>query len=221
MLSYDSAVPNGQDQRAAAPLPSAAAKPIAATAAGGSTTKPRQRHHLWLVTGPAGCGKTTVAGHLADALDIPYIEGDQYHPQSNIDKMSSGIPLTDADRWDWLIELRKQANSRIHDGAEGVVVACSALKYKYRDVIRVAAYWDRSLTIHIIFLHASAELLLKRVTARKGHYMGANMVKSQIDILERPLEDEVDVITIDASRDVEEVKEDILQKVKAMLAAEE
>lgn len=135
--------------------------------------------------------------------------------------MSSGIPLTDADRWDWLTELRNQANSRIHDGAEGVVVACSALKLKYRDVIRVAAYWDRSLIIHFIFLHAPAELLLKRVTARKGHYMGASMVKSQFDILERPREDEIDVITVDASRDVDEVKEDALEKVKAMLAAEE
>lgn len=135
--------------------------------------------------------------------------------------MSSGIPLTDADRWDWLTELRNQANSRIHDGAEGVVVACSALKLKYRDVIRVAAYWDRSLIIHFIFLHAPAELLLKRVTARKGHYMGANMVKSQFDILERPREDEIDVITVDASRDVDEVKEDALEKVRAMMAAEE
>ncbi|EFZ00291.1 hypothetical protein MHUMG1_06406 [Metarhizium humberi] len=225
MLSYDSAMPNGQDQAAAAPLPSASVKPVAATAAGAvvanSQTQPHQQHHLWLVTGPAGCGKTTVAEHLANALDIPYIEGDLYHPQSNIDKMSSGIPLTDADRWDWLTELRNQANSRIHDGAEGVVVACSALKLKYRDVIRVAAYWDRSLIIHFIFLHAPAELLLKRVTARKGHYMGANMVKSQFDILERPREDEIDVITVDASRDVDEVKEDALEKVKAMLAAEE
>lgn len=144
----------------------------------------------------------------------------QYHPKANIDKMSAGIPLTDSDRWDWLTELRKQSNSRIHDGAEGVVVACSALKLKYRDVIRVAAYWDRTLVIHFIFLYAPAELILERVAARKGHYMGANMVKSQFDILERPREDEVDVITVDASGDVEDVKEDALEKVRALLAAE-
>lgn len=80
MLSYDSAMPNGQDQAAAAPLPSASVKPVVATAAGAvvanSQTQPHQQHHLWLVTGPAGCGKTTVAEHLANALDIPYIEGD-------------------------------------------------------------------------------------------------------------------------------------------------
>ncbi|KAG6023137.1 hypothetical protein E4U41_002084 [Claviceps citrina] len=180
----------------------------------------RKHHHLWLVTGPAGCGKTTVAEHLAKALNISYIEGDSYHPQSNIDKMSAGVPLTDSDRWDWLTELRKQSNSRINDGAEGVVVACSALKLKYRDVIRLAAYYDQTIRVHFMFLHASQELLLKRVAERKGHYMGANMVKSQFDILEHPGEDEVDVITIDASRSADEVKEDVLAKASALLAAD-
>lgn len=180
----------------------------------------QRQHHLWLVTGPAGCGKTTVAEHLANALDIPYIEGDLYHPQANIDKMSAGIPLTDSDRWDWLTELRKQSNSRINNGADGVVVACSALKLKYRDVIRVAAYYDRTILVHFIFLHASQELLLQRVAERKGHYMGANMVKSQFDILERPREDEIDVITIDASQGADEVKDDVLAKVNAVLAAD-
>lgn len=134
--------------------------------------------------------------------------------------MSAGIPLTDSDRWDWLTELRKQSNSRINNGADGVVVACSALKLKYRDVIRVAAYYDRTILVHFIFLHASQELLLQRVAERKGHYMGANMVKSQFDILERPREDEIDVITIDASQGADEVKDDVLAKVNAVLAAD-
>ncbi|KAK2595242.1 hypothetical protein QQS21_007029 [Conoideocrella luteorostrata] len=225
MLSYDSAVPNGQDSPSSGPLPVPSAKPMSTSAAGTIATsghgqvQRQHQHHLWLVTGPAGCGKTTVAEHLANALSIPYIEGDLYHPQANIDKMSGGIPLTDSDRWDWLTELRKQSNSRINSGADGVVVACSALKLKYRDVIRVAAYYDRTLLVHFIFLHAPQELLLKRVAERKGHYMGANMVKSQFDILERPREDEVDVITIDASQDSDEVKQDALEKVQAALAA--
>lgn len=80
MLSYDSAMPNGQDQAATVPLPSSSVKPVTATAAGtvvanGQTHHQRQ-HHLWLVTGPAGSGKTTVAEHLATALQLPYIEGD-------------------------------------------------------------------------------------------------------------------------------------------------
>ncbi|KAG6000075.1 hypothetical protein E4U21_005865, partial [Claviceps maximensis] len=143
-----------------------------------------------------------------------------YHPQANIDKMSAGVPLNDSDRWDWLTELRKQSNSRIHDGADGVVVTCSALKLKYRDVIRVAAYYDPSISIHFIFLHASQDLLLKRVADRKGHYMGANMVKSQFEILERPTDDETDVITLDASRDADQVKEDALARATALLAAD-
>ncbi|QPG99684.1 hypothetical protein C2857_002330 [Epichloe festucae Fl1] len=224
MLSYDSAIPNGQDKAASVPLPPAGARSMSSSASAAAPVNGQARgqrqHHLWLVTGPAGCGKTTVAEHLANALDIPYIEGDLYHPQANIDKMSAGIPLTDSDRWDWLTELRKQSNSRINNGADGVVVACSALKLKYRDVIRVAAYYDRTILIHFIFLHASQELLLQRVAERKGHYMGANMVKSQFDILERPREDEIDVITIDASQGAEEVKDDALAKVNAVLAAD-
>ncbi|KAG6301566.1 hypothetical protein E4U09_005020 [Claviceps aff. purpurea] len=187
--------------------------------AGSGNSASRQQHHLWLVTGPAGCGKTTVAEHLADTLKISFIEGDAYHPQSNIDKMSAGIPLTDADRWDWLTELRKQSISRIHDGADGAVVACSALKLKYRDVMRVAAYYDPSIRVHFVFLDASEEVLLKRVAERKGHYMGANMVKSQFESLERPTGDEVDVVTIDVSRSADEVKEDVVAKAKALLAA--
>ena len=133
--------------------------------------------------------------------------------------MSAGVPLNDGDRWDWLTVLRQESNARINNGAKGVVVACSALKRKYRDVIRVAAYYDRSILVHFIFLHAPAELLLQRVAARQNHYMGANMVRSQFNDLERPLEDEVDVITIDATRDVDEVKQAALAKADALLTA--
>lgn len=131
--------------------------------------------------------------------------------------MSKGEALTDADRWDWLTELRTQSNNRIHEGSGGVVVTCSALKRKYRDVIRVAPYYDHSISVHFIFLHASQELLLARVAERQGHFMGAGMVQSQFDILELPGVDEVDVITIDASRSMNEVMEDTLSQVRALL----
>lgn len=137
----------------------------------------------------------------------------QYHPKSNIDKMSAGIPLTDEDRWDWLTALREASIRELNRGSEGVVLTCSALKRKYRDVIRVAPYFTPNLRLHFIYLDAPEELLLQRVRARKNHYMGANMVHSQFDILERPKEDEVDVITIKVDRPVEEVVADALDQV--------
>ncbi|KAK0730659.1 P-loop containing nucleoside triphosphate hydrolase protein [Lasiosphaeris hirsuta] len=181
-----------------------------ATPANGSLEK---EHHIWLVTGPAGCGKSTVAKYLANSLHWPYIEGDEYHPKANVDKMSAGIPLTDADRWDWLTALRDSSIHELDQGHDGVVLTCSALKRKYRDVIRVAPYFTPNLRLHFIYLDAPEDLLLQRVLARKNHYMGANMVHSQFDILEPPTSDEVDVISIDVSRPADSVMAEALDRV--------
>lgn len=198
-------------------------------------------HHIWLVTGPAGCGKSTVAKHVADALNMPYIEGDevcffkcsfttyttrrvlakqtiQFHPPQNIEKMSNNIPLTDADRWDWLTRLREEALKQLELGHDGVVVTCSALKRKYRDVIRVAPYFSPGLQLHFIYLQASEEVLLQRVSQRQGHYMGATMVHSQFAILEPPTKDEVDIISVDCSRAMDDVNRDALDQVITKLA---
>ncbi|TGJ86936.1 hypothetical protein E0Z10_g1822 [Xylaria hypoxylon] len=156
-------------------------------------------HHIWLVTGPAGCGKSTVAQHLSESLELPYLEGDAFHPEANIEKMANGIPLTDADRWDWLTLLREESLRQLATGAEGVVLTCSALKRKYRDVIRVAPYFSHDVLVHFIYLHAPESVLLERVGLRQGHYMGANMVRSQFEILEPPTAEETDVISIDVS----------------------
>jgi len=134
--------------------------------------------------------------------------------------MSNGIPLTDADRWDWLTALREESQRRIQSGSEGVVLTCSALKQKYRDVIRVAGYFDHSLLIHFIYLSAPEELLLERVRLRQNHYMGANMVHSQFEVLEPPGPNERDVISIDVSGTLNEVQEDALRKVSEILANE-
>jgi gluconokinase len=127
--------------------------------------------------------------------------------------MSNGIPLTDADRWDWLTKLRDEATNKINAGAEGVVVTCSALKRKYRDVIRVAPYFSPTLKLHFIYLHAPEEVLLQRVAARQNHYMGPNMVHSQLNILEPPLPEETDVISIDVSQNEDAVKQAALKAV--------
>ncbi|KAF3056342.1 putative gluconokinase [Daldinia childiae] len=227
MLSYDSPVPvNGNHSAASmaasintmAPNP----KPINATmvpvtsnntiAKTNGQPGPRH-HHIWLVTGPAGCGKSTVAKHLSTALNLPYIEGDEFHTKANVEKMANGIPLTDADRWDWLTALREESLHKLADGAEGVVLTCSALKRKYRDVIRVAPYYSHDVVLHFIYLHAPEAVLLERVGLRQGHYMGANMVHSQFSILEPPTAEETDVISVDVSRPMEAVLEESLNKV--------
>ncbi|KAL6694931.1 P-loop containing nucleoside triphosphate hydrolase protein [Trichoderma pleuroticola] len=223
MMSFDTTytVPQGQKSPSAAALPSIQAT---ATSTSLKTETPvngagqaGEHTHIWLVTGPAGCGKSSVAEYMANALNMPYIEGDSFHTPANVDKMRNGIPLTDADRWDWLTALRDESMRLISEGQMGVVMTCSALKRKYRDVIRVAAYYDHRLLIHFIYLDASEELLLQRVTQRQNHYMGANMVHSQFDILERPSQNETDVITIDVSRTLAEVQQDALARaIKTM-----
>lgn len=141
----------------------------------------------------------------------------QYHTPTNVEKMRTGTPLTDADRWDWLTALRDESVHRISAGADGVVLTCSALKRKYRDVIRVAAYFDRTVLVHFIFLDAPEELLLERLNRRQNHYFGASMLHSQFDILERPEKAEKDIITVDVSRTVDEVKAATLARVLATM----
>jgi gluconokinase len=124
----------------------------------------------------------------------------QFHPQANIEKMAANIPLDDADRWDWLILLRDQALVALSKGAKGVVVTCSALKKKYRDVIRTARLYDDdpNAAVHFVYLRASKEVLLARVGARQGHYMKDAMVISQLAALEEP-----DKYEIERLKDVE------------------
>lgn len=121
------------------------------------------------------------------------LTGRQFHPPANIEKMSNNIPLNDADRWDWLILLRDQALAALQNGAKGVVVTCSALKKKYRDVIRTARLYDESpnANVHFVYLRADKETLLARVAGRQGHYMKDAMVISQLAALEEPDEAEI------------------------------
>ena len=137
----------------------------------------------------------------------------QFHPPANIQKMSAGIPLTDADRWDWLTALREESIRQIAEGSQGVVLTCSALKRKYRDVIRVAPYFNSGVQLHFIYLRATEEMLLQRVAARQNHYMGANMVQSQFAALEPPMADETDIVSVDVARPMDEVMDDALAKV--------
>lgn len=141
--------------------------------------------------------------------------------------MAQNIPLADADRWDWLITLREAAAARLSPSTssttrahDGVVVTCSALKHKYRDVMRIAAYNNNSVLVHFIYLRADEQVLLKRVQARTGHYMKSSMVQSQIDQLEEPdaQEQQKDVLEVNCEREVAEVRMMVVETVRRALA---
>ena len=138
-----------------------------------------------VVMGVAGCGKSTVGRALAGALAVPFVDGDDLHTATNIEKMAAGIPLTDQDRWPWLDDV----GHWLADHPGGGVVACSALKRAYRDAIRRAA--PDAAFVH---LTAPRDVLAARVDARSAvdaHFMGSRMLDSQFADLE-PLEgDEV------------------------------
>jgi gluconokinase len=134
-----------------------------------------------VIMGVSGCGKSTVGKLLAQALGGVFLDGDELHPEASITKMASGTPLTDEDREPWLRDIGVRLAS-----AEGtVVIACSALKRSYRDLIRSAAR-----DIVFVHLHGSRELLAQRMAARPGHFMPGSLLDSQLATLEKLSADE-------------------------------
>lgn len=174
---------------------------------------------LFIVGGPAGCGKTTIAHAIADSTHFPFVEGDDLHPPQNIAKMSSGHPLVDADRWDWLDKIISIAVDIFSSKSpEGIVITCSALKKSYRERIRrrvqEAKEKGTDLTLWFIFCNLSQEESLRRVRDRPGHYMKAGMVASQFADLEVPDETEERVYVLDVERSIPEVDKDAVAFVK-------
>ncbi len=134
-----------------------------------------------VVMGVSGSGKTTIGELLGQRLGLPYRDGDDLHPQSNIDKMSAGHPLTDEDRWPWL----RLVGRWLVDHPEGGVIGCSALKRSYRDMIRESAP-----DVVFVHVHGTHELLHERMKHRSGHFMPADLLNSQFDTLENLESDE-------------------------------
>ena len=130
--------------------------------------------------GVSGSGKTTVGELLSTQTGLPFYDGDDFHPQANIDKMAQGHPLTDEDRAGWLATLAADIGQ--WEQASGAIVACSALKETYRHTLQAGARQPLSW----VFLTGSVELLLSRMNHRQGHYMKADMLQSQLDALEIP-----------------------------------
>lgn len=159
---------------------------------------------LLVVMGVAGCGKSTIAEALAGRLNVTYLDGDTFHPQANLDKMSSGIPLKDEDRWPWL-----EAVGKAMAAEPGIVIgACSSLKRRYRTHMEAAAREP----ITFIYLDGSRELIAKRMAKREGHFMPTSLLDSQFAALEIPTTDE-NAIAIDISGPSADVVDSIITKL--------
>ena len=159
-----------------------------------------------VVMGVSGSGKSTISESLAARLGWAYEDGDRFHPASNVAKMSAGHPLTDEDRWPWLQAIADEID-RLSASGERAVIACSALKRVYRDML-VHGRDD----IRIVFLDGTQDLIADRLAARKEHFMPPDLLASQFWTLERPGANERPIIvSIDAP--VERIVDDIVSQL--------
>jgi gluconokinase len=156
--------------------------------------------------GVSGSGKTTIASRLAERLHWTFEDGDKFHPKSNVEKMSAGHPLTDEDRWPWLNAIADEIE-RVCKAGEHAVIACSALKRAYRDVL-VRGRSD----VRMVYLDGTRDLIARRLALRKNHFMPPGLLESQFKTLEPPGADENPVtVSIDAS--VDAIVDDIVLKL--------
>ncbi len=166
---------------------------------------------VYVIMGVSGSGKTTVGQALARRLGAPFYDGDDFHSPENVGKMAAGIPLMDADRYPWLESLHDLIAGHLHRG-QTAVIACSALKKKYRDQLRAG-----NDGVTIIYLEGPPALLTQRLEGRPGHYMKAGMLASQLEALEPPSSH--NALIIDAGANVDEIIRFILANIAAEDAA--
>ncbi|MEO9872311.1 gluconokinase [Ekhidna sp.] len=157
---------------------------------------------LIVVMGVSGSGKSTIGRGIAERLNLPFFEGDDYHPRNNVEKMSKGIPLNDRDRKPWLETL----SGLLLDCQEGygAVFTCSALKESYRTLLSSSVE-----KVHWIFLHGPKKIIMKRMQERKGHFMKAELLDSQFSILEEP----EDAIRVDLKKDPNKMINNIISQL--------
>ena len=155
---------------------------------------------IYILMGVAGSGKTTVGKILSKRLGYPFYDGDDFHPQENIEKMSRGIALEDSDRLPWLLRLKE-----LIERENKIIIACSALKTSYREILQV-----ENKGVIWIYLKGEYSEILGRIETRQGHFMKREMLGSQFETLEEPK----DAITISISDDREVIVEQILELIK-------
>lgn len=156
-----------------------------------------------LVMGVAGSGKSTVGQRLGEALGWPFIDGDDHHPPANVAKMSAGIPLDDEDRWPWLGRLHELMAEADREG-RSVVIASSALKQRYRDMLT-----GELADMRVVYLRGDFDLLMERLSTRRGHFMKPQMLHSQMAALEEPQ----DALVLDVARPVDDIVAEVVRWV--------
>lgn len=160
-----------------------------------------------IVMGVSGSGKSTIGEKLAGRLGWTFEDGDRFHPPGNVAKMSAGHPLTDEDRWPWLQAIADEVDRICRDGKRAVI-ACSALKRAYRDIL-VHGRDD----VRIVFLDGTQDLIAARLAARKGHFMPPGLLDSQFRTLEPPTGNE-NPITVSIDAPVEAIVDDIVRQLR-------
>ncbi|XP_034548915.1 probable gluconokinase [Notolabrus celidotus] len=168
---------------------------------------------IYIIMGVSGCGKSTFGAVLSEKLGWPLYEGDNFHPQENIDKMALGKPLTDQDRLPWLLKLHEVIERERSLGRDALVV-CSALRRLYRQILLFGSkalasspnpdkdiLHASSPDVFFLFLHGDYELIHQRMVTRTAHYMKADLLRSQFDVLEPPLEEE-NVLMLEIRRSI-------------------
>jgi carbohydrate kinase (thermoresistant glucokinase family) len=164
--------------------------------------------HALIIMGVSGSGKSTIGEALAKRLGWRFEDGDSFHPPSNVAKMKAGHPLNDDDRKPWLEAIAAEI-ARVAAAQDHVIIACSALKRAYRDILIHGRRDTR-----IVFLDGSEALIAARLQKRKGHFMPAGLLASQFEALEMPAADE-HVVSVSIDAEVETIVDDIARKLSA------
>ncbi|XP_069555586.1 probable gluconokinase [Brachyistius frenatus] len=175
---------------------------------------------IYIIMGVSGCGKSSLGLLLSEKFGWPLHEGDDFHPQENTEKMTRGEPLTDQDRVSWLLKLHEVIQRERRSGSDALVV-CSSLKRHYRQIL---LYGSKALAsssspdqeisppsspdVFFLFLHGDYDVIHQRLAARRGHYMKADMLRSQFDVLEPPLKEE-NGFTVDVGRSITDVAAEV------------